>query len=225
MKAPNKRLALLIDAENTSPAYAECLIAEAEKLGVVRVRRAYGNWNGNQLKGWKGKLGAHRIQRGQTRGRGKNAADFEMVIGAMMLLDQGLCDGFCLVSSDGDFTILAIHLRASNRLVYGFGERKASQSFVVECSDYFFLEELLAASSQAGEKGAVRQIKGKLRDATPPIGLLRRAVEACRGERDGLTWVRLAASSGSRRSTSRNENTALPSAVRFSQRNDLREVG
>ena len=126
------RLAVLIDADNARPSITEGLLAEVAKYGTAHVKRAYGDWTGTSLKGWKDQLLAQSIQPIQQFAytTGKNATDTAMVIDAMDLLYSGRFDGFCIVSSDSDFTRLAARLRESGLTVYGFGERKTPKPFV-----------------------------------------------------------------------------------------------
>jgi hypothetical protein len=120
------RLAVLIDADNARASITEGLLAEVAKYGTAHVKRAYGDWTGTNLKSWKDQLLSQSIQPIQQFAytTGKNATDAAMVIDAMDLLYSGRFDGFCLVSSDSDFTRLASRLRESGLTVYGFGERK-----------------------------------------------------------------------------------------------------
>src|SRR2546430_289466 len=120
------RLAVLIDADNAQPSIAEGLLAEVAKYGTAHVKRAYGDWTGMSLKGWKDQLLAQSIQPIQQFAytSGKNATDAAMVIDAMDLLYSGRFDGFCIVSSDSDFTRLAARLRESGLTVYGVGDGK-----------------------------------------------------------------------------------------------------
>src|SRR5499425_3500011 len=138
------KLAVLIDADNAQPAITEGLLAEVAKYGTAHVKRAYGDWTGTSLKGWKDQLLAQSIQPIQQFAytTGKNATDAAMVIDAMDLLYSGRFDGFCLVSSDSDFTRLAGRLRESGQTVYGFGERKTPKSFVAACDKFIYIENL-----------------------------------------------------------------------------------
>jgi hypothetical protein len=125
------RLAVLIDADNTSARIASGLFAEIAKIGEASVRRIYGDFSGPRLKGWVDVLAAHAIMAHQNFANttGKNASDIALVIDAMDLLHSGRFDGFCLVSSDSDFTRLAARIREQGVDVYGFGStrtRKAS---------------------------------------------------------------------------------------------------
>lgn len=138
------RLAVLIDADNARPSTVEGLLAEVAKYGTAHVKRAYGDWTGTNLKGWKDHLLAQSIQPVQQFAytTGKNATDAAMVIDAMDLLYSHRFDGFCIVSSDSDFTRLAARLRESGLTVYGFGERKTPQPFVAACDKFVYTENL-----------------------------------------------------------------------------------
>src|ERR1700760_3275465 len=138
------RLAVLIDADNAQPSITEGLLAEVAKYGTAHVKRAYGDWTGPNLRGWKDQLLAQSIHPIQQFAytRGKNATDAAMVIDAMDLLYSGRFDGFCIVSSDSDFTRLAQRLRESGQTVYGFGERKTPQSFTAACDKFIYVENL-----------------------------------------------------------------------------------
>jgi uncharacterized LabA/DUF88 family protein len=138
------RLAVLIDADNAQSSITEGLLAEVAKYGTAHVKRAYGDWTSSNLKGWKEHLLAQSIQPIQQFAytRGKNATDAAMVIDAMDLLYSGRFDGFCIVSSDSDFTRLAARLRESGLTVYGFGERKTPKPFVAACDKFIYIENL-----------------------------------------------------------------------------------
>ena len=143
------RLAVLIDSDNAQPSIIERLLAEVAKYGTAHVKRAYGDWTRTNLKGWKDHLLAQSIQPIQQFAytRGKNATDAAMVIDAMDLLYSGRFDGFCLVSSDSDFTRLAARLRESGLTVYGFGERKTPKPFVAACDKFIYTENLTFAAA------------------------------------------------------------------------------
>ena len=143
-ETPAARLAVLIDADNAQPTMIEELLAEVAKYGTAHVKRAYGDWTGTNLRGWKDQLLAQSIQPIQQFAytRGKNATDAAMVIDAMDLLYSGRFDGFCIVSSDSDFTRLAARIRESGLTVYGFGERKTPKPFVAACDKFIYIENL-----------------------------------------------------------------------------------
>jgi uncharacterized LabA/DUF88 family protein len=132
------KLAVLIDADNTQPAIIEGLLDEVAKYGVASVKRIYGDWTSVQLRSWKERLLANAIQPIQqfSYTSGKNATDSAMIIDAMDLLYSEKLDGFCIVSSDSDFTRLAARLRESGCTVYGFGAEKTPKAFVNRFSGF-----------------------------------------------------------------------------------------
>ena len=138
------KLAVLIDADNASPAAIDGLLAEVAKYGTAHVKRAYGDWTGTSLRGWKDQLLTQSIQPIQQFAytTGKNATDAALVIDAMDLLYTDRFDGFCIVSSDSDFTRLAARIRESGLTVYGFGERKTPKPFVAACDKFIYTENL-----------------------------------------------------------------------------------
>ncbi|MDR3303664.1 MAG: NYN domain-containing protein [Treponema sp.] len=138
------KLAVLIDADNTQPAIIEGLLDEVAKYGIASVKRIYGDWTSTNLRSWKEKLLQYAIQPIQQFAytSGKNATDSAMIIDAMDLLYSGKLDGFCIVSSDSDFTRLAARLRESGLTVYGFGEKKTPRAFVSVCDKFIYTEIL-----------------------------------------------------------------------------------
>jgi len=147
------KLAVLIDADNTPPYVVEPLIAEIAKFGVASVKRIYGDWTSPHLKGWKEVLLHHAIHPIQQFGytTGKNATDSAMIIDAMDLLYTRRFDGFCIVSSDSDFTRLASRIREAGLTVYGFGKQMTPKAFVSACDKFIFIE-ILTAQDVAGSK-------------------------------------------------------------------------
>lgn len=145
------RLAVLIDADNAQPSVAAELMAEIGRYGTATVRRAYGDWTTSGLNGWKEHLHTLAIQPIQQfrLTTGKNATDSALIIDAMDLLHGGRVDGFCLVSSDSDFTRLATRIRESGLSVYGFGEKKTPKPFMAACNRFIFTEILRATSEPA----------------------------------------------------------------------------
>jgi uncharacterized protein (TIGR00288 family) len=140
----NRRIALLVDADNITQAKIGAIVAELSSYGVANIRRAYGDWTSGNLKGWKEKLHLFAIRPMQqfSYSAGKNATDMALVIDAMELLYTQELDGFCIVSSDADFTPLVMQLRANGRDVYGFGERKTPEPFVNACTTFLYLDTL-----------------------------------------------------------------------------------
>lgn len=138
------RFAVLIDADNASATLARELLEEVAKYGMATVKRAYGDWTTQNLVGWKNNLLRHAIQPIQQFAytQGKNSTDSAFIIDAMDLLYAGNVEDFCLVSSDSDFTRLAVRLREAGKVVYGLGERKTPKPFIAACDKFIFFEVL-----------------------------------------------------------------------------------
>src|SRR5258705_2557324 len=141
------RLAVLIDADNASARIAPGLFEEIAKIGEASVRRIYGDFSGTRLKSWSDILSTHAIMPHQQFAytKGKNASDIALVIDAMDLLHSGRFQGFCLVSSDSDFTRLASRMREEGADVYGFGAQKTPESFRQACGRFIYTENLSLA--------------------------------------------------------------------------------
>jgi uncharacterized LabA/DUF88 family protein len=183
-----RRLAVLIDADNAQPTITEGLLKEVAKYGVASVKRIYGDWTTPNLSGWKLLLLEHSIQPIQQFRYtvGKNSTDSAMIIDAMDLLYTRRFDGFCLVSSDSDFTRLASRIREEGLLVYGFGEEKTPKPFVAAC-DKFILTKLLLAHEDT-ELINQRQETNQLKMDTKLINLIRSAIKAAS---DDSGWANL----------------------------------
>lgn len=195
------RLAVLIDADNAQAGVIGGLLAEVAKYGTASVRRIYGDFTSNRLAGWKAVLLEHSIQPVQQFAytRGKNATDSTLIIDAMDLMYTERFDGFCLVSSDSDFTRLAQRLREEGLTVYGFGERKTPDPFVQACDKFIYTEVLRseAAAASDEERSKADEIKpantGKRNEAPSkkpraPIELIRQAIEEAS---DDEGWAQL----------------------------------
>ena len=138
------KLAVLIDAENAQASVIGDLLREVAQYGTATIKRAYGDWTTPNLNGWKEtfhKLAIQPIQQFRYTS-GKNATDSALIIDAMDLLHGGRVDGFCLVSSDSDFTRLATRVREAGLAVYGFGEKKTPRAFVAACDKFIYTEIL-----------------------------------------------------------------------------------
>ena len=137
-------MAMLIDGDNAQPSLIVKMIAEAGKYGSPTIRRIYGDWTTPQMNGWKDCLNNHAIQPIQQFRYtvGKNATDSALIIDAMDLLHSGLVDGFCIVSSDSDYTRLATRIREAGIFVMGIGQRKTPKPFVNACNVFIFTENL-----------------------------------------------------------------------------------
>ncbi|MBK8029447.1 MAG: NYN domain-containing protein [Chloroflexi bacterium] len=145
----NRRLAMLIDGDNASAAIIGEMLAETSKYGLVTIRRIYGDWTESNMKSWKETLQSHALQPIQQFRNtvGKNATDSAMIIDAMDILYTSGVDGFCLVSSDSDYTRLAIRIREKNLFVMGIGRLLTPRSFVNACDLFVYTENL--AKSEA----------------------------------------------------------------------------
>jgi len=187
-----KKLAVLIDADNAQASIIKNLLDEVAKYGVASVKRIYGNWTTSQLLPWKDVLLSNSIipiQQFSYTTR-KNATDSALIIDAMDLLHAGNLDGFCLVSSDSDFTRLASRIRESGLMVYGFGEKKTPKAFVDAC-DKFIYTEILRPTESVETSVPVYQDVSVFKDMKKDQGflkLLRNSVEDSSDE-DG--WAEL----------------------------------
>lgn len=181
------KLAVLIDADNASAKMLPALLVEIAKFGTASVKRAYGDWTGSLLQPWKSHLLDHSVQPIQQFAytTGKNSTDSALIIDAMDLLHAGQLDGFCLVSSDSDFTRLAARIREQGLVAYGFGERKTPRSFVAACDTFIYLDNLEAGAGQSKESRLRKRIDDKELKK-----LLEEAVTSAAGD-DG--WADLAA--------------------------------
>ncbi len=175
------KLAVLIDADNTQASIIDGLLAEVAKYGVASVKRIYGDWTSTNLRSWKDKLLEYAIQPVQqfSYTTGKNSTDSAMIIDAMDLLYTENLDGFCIVSSDSDFTRIAMRLREDGKLVLGFGQRKTPKPFVAAC-DKFIYTEILRESEDERESAGGRErpkIATDIKLDRKAANLLRAAVE------------------------------------------------
>lgn len=159
--ADSRRLALLIDGDNAQASLLEQMIAEANKYGVVTIRRVYGDWTEPNMKSWKAALHTNALQPFQQfrYTTGKNATDSAMIIDAMDILYTAGVDGFCLISSDSDYTRLATRIREKNLFVMGIGKATTPRAFVNACDVFVYTENLAVEQptplpTSAGAKGA-----------------------------------------------------------------------
>jgi uncharacterized LabA/DUF88 family protein len=182
------RLAVLIDADNASARIADGLFEEIAKIGEASVRRIYGDFSHARSKAWADTLSKHAIipQQQFAYTTGKNASDITLVIDAMDLLHSGRFDGFCLVSSDSDFTRLAARIREQGVDVFGFGEQKTPESFRQACRRFVYTENLLPGSAAAVQDAAPAPTP--LQPLSAATAILKRVIEPMESE-DG--WVSL----------------------------------
>ena len=166
-----RRLAVLIDADNAQPAVIEGLLAEIAKYGVASVKRIYGDFTSTRMTQWKQALLKHSINPVQQFAytSGKNATDSSLIIDAMDLLYTQRFDGFCLVSSDSDFTRLAQRVREEGLTVYGFGEKKTPDAFVQACDKFIYTEVLRTApaSGEAAKSAPAKPAKKAAKTVAP----------------------------------------------------------
>lgn len=163
------KLAVLIDGDNIPSMYINEMMEEIAKYGSPTIKRIYGDWTKPHLKKWKDVLLENAIipiqQYSYTTG--KNATDSAMIIDAMDVLYSDNIDGFCLVSSDSDFTRLATRIRESGKLVYGIGEKKTPNPFIASCDKFIYLEILKKELEESNEDSSKK--KQKLENITPKV--------------------------------------------------------
>lgn len=154
------RLAVLIDAENFSSKYAKQLFDEIAEDGHASIRRIYGGWTAPQLKPWEKVLETFSISTKQELcySYGKSASDSAMIIDAMDILYSGTVDGFCIASSDGDFTNLARRIREAGMIILGAGENKTPKAFVNSCNKFIYVDILEAGSSSEAVLSEVAEV-------------------------------------------------------------------
>ncbi|MCC5914224.1 MAG: NYN domain-containing protein [Balneolaceae bacterium] len=186
-----RKLAVLIDADNAQAAIIERLLAEIAKYGTANVKRIYGDWTQPQLNRWKEILLQHSIQPIQQFGytKGKNATDSALIIDAMDLLYTNKFEGFCLVSSDSDFTKLAARIREAGLIVYGFGEKKTPEPFVAACDKFIYTEVLQDDDDDERSTSCKKKNTRELKQDTKLVTLIRDAVDAASDESG---WAHLA---------------------------------
>lgn len=185
-------IAMLIDGDNAQPSLLKEMLAEVSKYGRTTLRKIYGDWTTPQMNGWKETLQENAIQPVQQFRYtvGKNATDSALIIDAMDILHSGVVDGFCLVSSDSDFTRLATRIREKGVFVMGIGERKTPKSFTNACDLFVFTENLASPSANGGAKAKSPESSPKALPVTEALPVLRKAFELCVQE-DG--WANLGA--------------------------------
>ena len=187
-----KRIALLIDADNAPAGRIDAILTEVARYGVANVRRAYGDWKNPHIKGWEATLHEYAIRPIQqfAYSRGKNASDMAMVIDAMDLLYARNLDGFAIVSSDADFTPLVMRLLTDGVKVYGFGEKKTPEPFVNACSKFTYVEALGQPEGAGATTATEPRSASELRGDPRLLQMLRGAVDSTSGD-DG--WSPLGA--------------------------------
>lgn len=184
------KIAMLIDGDNAQAGLLSQMLVEAGRHGQITLRRIYGDWTTNSMNSWKETLNFHAFQPIQQFRYtvGKNATDSAMIIDAMDILHSGVVDGFCLVSSDSDYTRLATRIRETGIFVMGIGEKKTPKPFVNACDLFVYTENLVtlkkSPNTNSQQKGSARK-KGE----PDPLPLLTQAFEMA-VQQDG--WASLA---------------------------------
>jgi len=194
LSALRQKIAILIDGDNAQSSLLPQMLVEAGRHGQVTVRRIYGDWTTNSMNSWKETLNYHAFQPIQQFRYtiGKNATDSAMIIDAMDILHSGVVDGFCLVSSDSDYTRLATRIRETGIFVMGIGEKKTPKPFVNACDVFVYTENLVEETKAAQQKRTQtsRAKKTKEEKEEPdPMPILSQAFEMAAGQ-DG--WAPLA---------------------------------
>lgn len=196
MEKKDFNLAVLFDADNVPYSQVQEMLNEIAKYGVPTIKRIYGDWTKPNLAGWKSVLLENAITPIQQYGytTGKNATDSAMIIDAMDILHSNKVDGFCIISSDSDFTRLATRLRESSKYVIGMGERKTPRPFIVSCDKFIYIENLgvddeetVAKKESSEEEKKPVVVKEKISNAL--IKLLRHTINDLADDND---WVSMA---------------------------------
>jgi len=244
-QAVNRRIALLIDADNVSHSKIALMLAELSKYGTANIRRAYGDWGSTSLKGWKEKLHDFAIRPIQqfSYSTGKNATDIALVIDAMELLYTQDLDAFCIASSDADFTPLIMQLKANGHDVYGFGARKTPAPFVNACTTFLYLESLddpadvelesvpsepprqsrKTATTGKTKSAAAKSLKRDLARDEALVTILRGAVDAAAWD-DGWASMSAAGSAAKRQSSIDPRNYGVKNFSRLFEAVGLFEI-
>jgi hypothetical protein len=180
----SRRIAMLIDGDNAQPSLISNMLAEASKYGLVIIRRIYGDWTTANMNGWKDTLQSYAIQPIQQFRYtiGKNATDSAMIIDAMDILYERGVDGFCLVSSDSDYTRLATRIREKGIFVMGIGKKNTPRAFVNACDVFVFAENLVTETAGPQKQGAAKKSNGNggaapEQPSSEPLPLLKRAFD------------------------------------------------
>ncbi|NLC30332.1 MAG: NYN domain-containing protein [Chloroflexi bacterium] len=186
--AREKRIAILIDGDNAQASLIEQIVVESSRYGNATVRRIYGDWTSTSMKSWKDTLNSYAFQPFQqfSYSVGKNATDSAMIIDAMDILHSNQVDGFCLVSSDSDYTRLATRLRESGKLVVGIGKNLTPRAFVSACDVFIYTENLEKRERQKGHATTRQKMSKEDQDL---IDNIEDAIEMAGTDDDG--WARL----------------------------------
>ena len=170
-KIGNLKLAVLIDADNAQASIISNLLKEIAKYGISNIKRAYGDWTTERLKQWKEHLHKYAIQPIQqfSYTTGKNSTDSSLIIDAMDILHDKNVDGFCIISSDSDFTRLSTRIREEGLVVYGFGEKKTPEAFISACDEFIFTENLREKTKPKKTISSDKKLKTMISDALDAV--------------------------------------------------------
>lgn len=186
------RLAVLIDADNSQPSIIDGLLEEVATYGIASIKRIYGDWSSDNMRGWKSILLDYSLQPVQQYPYtpGKNATDMKMLIDAMDILYSERMDGFCLVSSDSDFTPLAQRVRQEGLTVFGFGQEKTPKAFVRACDRFIYTEVLRKEEKSAETTQPRRKMRSSadLKQDTKLVNIVRNSLE---DSADDTGWASL----------------------------------
>jgi uncharacterized protein (TIGR00288 family) len=189
-QSEKQRFAVLIDGDNAQASLLPQILAEVSKVGLITIKRIYGDWTTTSMNSWKESLHKHAIQPVQQFRYtvGKNATDSAMIIDAMDLFHSNDVDGFCIVSSDSDYTRLATRIRERGLFVIGVGEKKTPKAFINACDQFIYCENLVVAEELSKKPG--RKAKKEEKPGVPdPLPLLLQGFEMAAKEEE---WVYLA---------------------------------
>jgi hypothetical protein len=184
------RIAMLIDGDNAQPSLIEQIIGEAGKYGLITIRRIYGDWTTTSMNSWKDSLNIHAIQPVQQFRYtvGKNSTDSAMIIDAMDILYEGTVNGFCLVSSDSDYTRLATRIREKGFFVMGVGKQTTPKAFINACEVFVYTEILTPKVVAKNKQPKSTKKSASEADSTTPLDLLKNAVDLSLQE-DGWAFL------------------------------------
>lgn len=185
-----QKFAVLIDGDNAQASLLPKILAEVSKVGLITIKRIYGDWTTTSMNQWKESLHKHAIQPVQQfmYTTGKNATDSAMIIDAMDLLHSNDVQGFCIISSDSDYTRLATRIREDGLFVIGVGEKKTPGAFVNACNQFIYSENL-AVTQEPKREGRKRTEKEEGQDTSDPLPLLVQGFEMAAKEDE---WTYLA---------------------------------
>jgi uncharacterized protein (TIGR00288 family) len=187
----NHRLAMLIDGDNIQASLIKEIIVETSRYGLISIKRIYGDWTADNMKSWKEVLQSHAVQPIQQFRYtvGKNATDSSLIIDAMDIVYEGVVDGFCLVSSDSDFTRLATRIREKGLFVMGIGRETTPKAFVNACDVFTFTENLVMESNTKHLDKGTPSIETEIPISISPLPLIKKAVDMSADEEG---WALLA---------------------------------